>query len=54
MMGSNNHRQQESVTPHTYAAYSEWVALQNRLRSPSPVVVSGCDLSIADVVAVSL
>lgn len=53
-MGSN--QRQEMGTPHAYAAYSEWVALQNRLESasPNPVLVNGRDLSIADVVAVSM
>ncbi|KAL2262979.1 hypothetical protein VTK26DRAFT_8708 [Humicola hyalothermophila] len=44
----------ESIRPHAYAAYSEWAALQRRLESREPVLVNGCDLSIADVVAVSL
>lgn len=53
-MGSNNPDQLEKTRPHAYAAYSEWAALQNRLGSREPVLVNGRDLSIADVVAVSL
>ncbi|KAL2133201.1 hypothetical protein VTI74DRAFT_2746 [Chaetomium olivicolor] len=44
----------EMTRPHASAAYSEWVALQNRLRSNEAVLVNGRDMTIADVVAVSL
>lgn len=53
-MGSNCHGPQRSAAPHASSIYSEWVALHSHLRSGQPVVVSGQDLSIADVVAVSL
>jgi phenylalanine ammonia-lyase len=43
-----------TATPHMSAAYSDWVALQGRLRSGNDVTINGRDLSIADVVAVSL
>jgi hypothetical protein len=43
------------ATPHASAAYHEWAALQTRLvGSSSEVCVNGRDLTIADVVAVSL
>lgn len=40
--------------PHASAVYSEWAALQSRLGSETHVLVNGRDLTIADVVAVSL
>jgi phenylalanine ammonia-lyase len=40
--------------PHASAAYSEWVTLQNRRHSGEHVLVNGRDLTIADVLAVSL
>ncbi len=42
------------ATPHASAAYQEWAALQSRLGSSTDVRVNGRDLTIADVVAVSL
>jgi phenylalanine ammonia-lyase len=42
------------ATPHASASYAEWVALQDRLRSHENVLVNGRDLSLADVVAVTL
>ncbi|KAL2021857.1 hypothetical protein VTK56DRAFT_6452 [Thermocarpiscus australiensis] len=52
-MGSNQ-LAQERAASHACATHYEWVALQNRLRSSEAVLVNGQDLSIADVVAVSL
>ena len=40
--------------PHASAAYLEWAALQNRRHSGEHVLVNGRDLTIADVLAVSL
>ncbi|KAG7284939.1 hypothetical protein NEMBOFW57_009554 [Staphylotrichum longicolle] len=40
--------------PHASAAYLEWVALQSRRQSSDHVLVNGHELTIADVVAVSL
>lgn len=42
------------TTPHASAAYLEWVALQSRRQSSEHVLVNGHELTIADVVAVSL
>ncbi|KAK3305872.1 L-Aspartase-like protein [Chaetomium strumarium] len=42
------------TTPHATALHSDWVALQERLGTHEPVLVNGRDLTIADVVAVSL
>ncbi|KXX73932.1 Phenylalanine/tyrosine ammonia-lyase [Madurella mycetomatis] len=42
------------ASPHACAAYSEWVGLQHQLQSQGPVLINGRDLTIADVVAVSL
>ncbi|KAK4153258.1 L-Aspartase-like protein [Chaetomidium leptoderma] len=53
-MGSNKNDHQIQTAPHASAAYSDWVALQNRLGSDEHVLVNGRDLTVADVVAVSL
>jgi phenylalanine ammonia-lyase len=53
-MGSIGRPRQCNLTPHANAAYADWVALQSRLRTRDAVVVNGRDLTIADVVAVSL
>jgi phenylalanine ammonia-lyase len=53
MNGVNNIHERH-VIPHASAAYSDWIALQNRLRSRKHVLVNGRDLTVADVVAVSL
>lgn len=42
------------TAPHASAAYSEWVTLQKRRHSGEHVSVNGRDLTIADVLAVSL
>lgn len=42
------------IISHTAAVYSDWAALQSRLKSQKHVLVNGQDLSIAEVVAVSL
>lgn len=39
---------------HASAVYAEWAALQQRLESEATISINGSDLSIADVVAVSL
>ncbi|KAK4101225.1 phenylalanine ammonia-lyase [Parathielavia hyrcaniae] len=50
-MGTNKKAPQSTMaTPHASATYAEWVALQNQLG----VLVNGRDLTLADVVAVSL
>jgi phenylalanine ammonia-lyase len=49
-----NNSKYGTQTEHASAVYSDWVALQDRLRSQGEVVVNGRDLTIADVVAVSL
>ncbi|KAK0724335.1 L-Aspartase-like protein [Lasiosphaeris hirsuta] len=41
-------------TPHAQAVYAQWVALQKALDVKAAVPLNGQDLSIADVVAVSL
>ncbi|KAK3904444.1 L-Aspartase-like protein [Staphylotrichum tortipilum] len=57
-MGStikNGTHRATTATPHSSAAYHEWAALQARLHgSSADVCVNGRDLTIADVVAVSL
>ncbi|KAH6616092.1 L-Aspartase-like protein [Chaetomium sp. MPI-SDFR-AT-0129] len=44
----------QHASQHASAAFSNWVALQSRLQSQQSVIVNGRDLSIADVLAVSL
>ncbi|KAH6637089.1 L-Aspartase-like protein [Chaetomium tenue] len=44
----------EHGVPHASAAYLEWAALQNRRHSGEHVLVNGRELTIADVLAVSL
>ncbi len=46
--------QPRNTTPHASAAYSDWAALRARIRSPAHVSINGRDLTVADVVAVSL
>ncbi|KAK4238774.1 L-Aspartase-like protein [Achaetomium macrosporum] len=43
-----------NIALHASAAYSDWAALQEKLRTHEAVLVNGRDLTIADVVAVSL
>ncbi|KAJ4291208.1 hypothetical protein N0V88_006202 [Collariella sp. IMI 366227] len=46
--------EEPTARQHAYAAYSEWVALKDRLRSHDAVLVNGRDMTISDIVAVAL
>ena len=50
--GQNSTR--STVCSHANAVYTEWAAVRQRLESEAAISVNGSDLSIADVVAVSL
>ncbi|KAL2150467.1 hypothetical protein VTH82DRAFT_7030 [Thermothelomyces myriococcoides] len=47
-------QKRQSTLPHVTTTYQDWAALQGRRESAEPVLVNGRDLTIADVVAVSL
>jgi len=53
-MNSVKNSDDQHAIPHASAVYADWIALQNKLRSKKHVLVNGRDLTIADVVAVSL
>ncbi|KAK3299443.1 L-Aspartase-like protein [Chaetomium fimeti] len=53
-MGEIIKSQKGDAVPHAFAAYSEWIRLQNRRHSRKDVLVNGRELTIADVLAVSL
>ncbi|KAH6845612.1 L-Aspartase-like protein [Chaetomium sp. MPI-CAGE-AT-0009] len=53
-MGEMIKSQQGHAVPHAFAAYSEWVRLQSRRQSKKHVLVNGRELTIADVLTVSL
>lgn len=40
--------------PHFELTHSEWVALQNILKSDDPIVIDGHSLTVAGVVAVAM
>jgi phenylalanine ammonia-lyase len=55
-MASNKNTDTQPImaTPHASATYAEWVALQDRIGSHENVLVNGRDLTLAEVVAVTL
>jgi phenylalanine ammonia-lyase len=54
MENSTKNGKRTETVPHASVVYSQWAALQSRLGSAKHVLVNGRDLTIADVVAVSL